>query len=184
MMGTLGGVSCALGTRHPPCRPRASRGLAKPSRAVAEARRVAAEGREVQGGWVWFLVPTEARAKPEGWAGAGEVRRVGGHSPAPPTRMMGTLRGHEAAGWPRPRSGRGGRARGRERGERGRWWEVQVPMSPKGEARPVKAAGSASRDGERVGARLELASKAGLARSLELEERVRHRDGIAQRRHA
>ena len=48
----------------------------------------------------------------------------------------------------------------------------------------VPTSSPATRDGERVGARLELALKAGLACSLELEERVRHRDGIGQRRHA
>ena len=33
--GNPGGVSCALGTRHPLCHPLAALGLAKPSRALA-----------------------------------------------------------------------------------------------------------------------------------------------------
>ena len=35
--GNPGRVGCALGTRHPPCHPRASRGLAQPSRGAALA---------------------------------------------------------------------------------------------------------------------------------------------------
>ena len=37
VMGTLKGFRSALGTRHPPYTPLASRGLAKPSRALASA---------------------------------------------------------------------------------------------------------------------------------------------------
>jgi dTDP-4-amino-4,6-dideoxygalactose transaminase len=48
--GNPGRVSSALGTCHPPCLPRASRGLAKPSRDAALPAKPAGSAREGQGG--------------------------------------------------------------------------------------------------------------------------------------
>jgi len=72
-MGTLGVLAPHSAPPTHPATPLAALGLAKPSRALAEPRRVAAEGREGQGGLV--VVPS--------------ADKVGGQSPAPPTRCDG-----------------------------------------------------------------------------------------------
>ncbi len=92
-MGTLKGLALDSAPATRPASPALR--AASPCPPALWRRRDGSRPKAARGwaGWGWSLVPTEARAKPEGWAGAGEVRRVGEQSPSTPTRKEGSRLG-------------------------------------------------------------------------------------------